>query len=53
MWLSNGSPKVGNIYNDMLITRKLYKNEIKSAKFKERMKKRKYVKRLLDEKMHD
>ena len=37
-WLNNGSPKVGNVYNDMLIARKLYKNEIKRAKLKKRMK---------------
>ena len=49
-WLNNGSPKVGNIYNDMLIARKLYKNEIKNVKLKERMKKCKYVERLLNEK---
>ena len=31
----------------MLIARKLFENEIKSAKLKERMKKFKYVERLL------
>ena len=49
-WLNNGSPKVGNIYNDILIAKKLYKNEIKTAKLKERMKKCKFVERLLNEK---
>ena len=37
----------------MLIAKKLYKNEIKSAKLKKHMKKCKYVERLLNEKMHD
>ena len=53
MRLNDSILKVGNIFNDMLITRKLYKNEIKSAKLKECVKKCKYVERLLDEKMHD
>ena len=50
MWLSNGSPQAGNIYNDMLIARKLYKNEIKSAKLKKCRQKSKYVERLQNEK---
>ena len=49
-WLYNGSPKVGNVYNDMLIARKLYKKENKNARIKKRMKKCKYVERLLNEK---
>ena len=48
--MSNGSPKAGNIYNDLKMSRKFYKNEIKSAKLKERMKKCKYDERFLDEK---
>ena len=36
----------------MIISKKLYKKEITSAKLKEHMKKCKYVKRLPDEKMH-
>ena len=49
VWLNNSSLKVGNIYN-MLIAKKLYKNEIKSAKLKERIKKCKYVEKLQDKK---